>query len=171
MSQDIVRRPVLGDGDELIHVQIGEPFIAHVDESWLRAAVQAALGIENYPPAELTVVITDDETLRELNRTFRGVDDPTDVLSFGDEAPDFVAAPDAADYLGDVVISYPRAQAQAIGHSVEAELALLVIHGVLHLLGHDHLETDEKEAMWKQQATALKKLGLAHIQDAEHGTP
>ena len=155
----------------MIHVQIGESFIAHVDESWLRAAAQAVLDVENYPPAELTVVIADDETLREMNQTFRGVDAPTDVLSFGDEAPGFVAAPDAADYLGDVVISYPRAQAQAIGHSVEAELALLVIHGVLHLLGHDHLEPDEKEAMWKQQATALEKMGLAHIQDAESEIP
>jgi probable rRNA maturation factor len=150
----------------MIHVQIGEPFIARVDESWLCTAAQTVLDAENHPSAELTVVIADDETLQELNRTFRGVDAPTDVLSFGGEAPDFVAAPDAADYLGDVVISYPRARAQATGHNVEAELALLVIHGVLHLLGHDHLEPDEKEAMWKRQATALEKLGLAHIQDA-----
>jgi probable rRNA maturation factor len=118
------------------------------------------LDVENHPPAELTVVIADDGVLRELNRAFRGMDAPTDVLSFGGEAPGFVVAPDAADYLGDVVISYPHAQAQATGHSVEAELALLVIHGVLHLLGYDHLEPDEKEAMWRQQATALEKLGL-----------
>jgi len=171
MNHDIIRWPVSSDSSEVTHVQIGESFTAHVDESWLRAAVQAGLDVENHPPVELTVVIADDETLQELNRTFRGVDAPTDVLSFGDEATGFVAAPDAADYLGDVVISYPRAQAQATGHSVDAELALLVIHGVLHLLGHDHLEPDAKEAMWRQQAAALAMMGLAHIQDADTETP
>jgi len=171
MNDDISRRPVTSDSRETTHVQIGESFASYVDESWLRAAVQAGLDAENHPQAELTVVIAEDETLQELNRTFRGVDAPTDVLSFGGEAPGFVAAPDAADYLGDVVISYPRAQAQAIGHSVDAELALLVIHGVLHLLGHDHLDPDAKEAMWRQQAAALAMMGLAHIQDDEAETP
>jgi probable rRNA maturation factor len=111
------------------------------------------------------LVVTDDETVRTLNRTYLDVDAPTDVLSFGGESPDFVAAPDAERYLGDVIISYPRAQAQAAaaGHPLEAELALLVVHGVLHLLGYDHIRPEDKAVMWKRQADILAQLGLAHI--------
>ncbi len=116
----------------------------------------------------LTVVITGDDQIRELNRRFLGEDAPTDVLSFPSEpAPDataggvdFVTAPEAEAYLGDVVISYPRAreQAEAAGHSVEAELQLLVVHGVLHLLGYDDTEPAQRERMWAMQTEVLKRV-------------
>ena len=109
------------------------------------------------PPADLTILLTDDDTLRNLNRTYRGIDKTTDVLSFTDgEAP----TPDAPIYLGDLAISLPQAARQAVqgGHSVSAELQLLTVHGVLHLLGYDHATPDEKAAMWQAQAAILASI-------------
>jgi len=155
----------------ILDVQVEEPFVSAVSSTWLRSVARATLDQSRAQPvqAALTLVITDDEALRALNRAYLGIDAPTDVLSFGGESPDFVSAPDAEPYLGDVVISYPRAQAQAAaaGHPVDAELALLVVHGVLHLLGYDHVRSDDKAAMWKQQAHILAGLGLADIQPTE----
>ena len=155
-----------------LDVQVEEPFVSAVSPDWLRVAAQATLDRPGAPlsqGAALALVITDDKALRALNRAYLGIDAPTDVLSFGGESPDFVSAPDAEPYLGDVVISYQRAQAQAAaaGHPVDAELALLVIHGVLHLLGYDHIRPDDKAAMWEQQAHVLAELGLADIQPTE----
>ena len=156
----------------LLDVQVEEPFASAVSPAGLRAAARATLDRADAQPgqgAALALVITDDEALRALNRAYLGIDAPTDVLSFGGESPDFVSAPDAEPYLGDVVISYPRAQAQAAaaGHAVDDELALLVVHGVLHLLGYDHVRPDDKAAMWEQQAHILAGLGLADIQPTE----
>jgi len=118
--------------------------------------------------ADITIVLTDDVQLQELNRDYLGVDAPTDVLSF----PTSESDPETgAAYLGDILISIPRAtqQAQVAGHPVEAEVQLLVVHGVLHLLGHDHAETEEKSRMWAEQEKVLERLGLGHIkiQDSE----
>lgn len=107
--------------------------------------------------AELTVVLTDDVQVHELNRQFRAVDAPTDVLSF----PAGETDPDSGNlYLGDVVISIERAetQARAEGHSLEDELRLLVVHGVLHLLGHDHADEEEMARMWAAQSEVLAQL-------------
>lgn len=147
-----------------INIEVDDAFTAHVDEAWLHRAAATALESEGRAMAELTLVVTDDQALQELNRRYRGVDAPTDVLAFGGETPEFVSAPDAGDYLGDVIISYPRAEAQAADHTVPDELALLVVHGVLHLLGYDHDTPSNQARMWSQQATILDRLGLASIQ-------
>jgi probable rRNA maturation factor len=149
-----------------LHIQIEEPFVANVSPDWLRLAAQTALETEGQRSGALTLVVTDDETLHALNRAYLGIDAPTDVLSFGGESPDFVSPPDAEVYLGDVVIAYPQAQAQATAadHPIEAELALLVVHGVLHLLGYDHVYPDDKAVMWERQADILARLGLVHVQ-------
>lgn len=125
----------------------------------LTQAAEAALRAGSADAAaEMTVALSDDAQLHELNRQFLGVDAPTDVLSFpsGETDPDSEAL-----YLGDVIISYARArtQAEAGGHALESELQLLAVHGALHLLGHDHAEDDEKAAMWALQAQALQALG------------
>jgi probable rRNA maturation factor len=117
--------------------------------------------------ADMTIVLTDDAQLHELNREYLGVDAPTDVLSF----PASESDPETGiPYLGDILISIPRAkqQAEAAGHSVEDEVQLLVVHGTLHLLGYDHAEAGEKARMWKAQAEVMSGLGLSHVkvQDA-----
>ncbi len=143
-----------------IDVQVAARYQDKVKPIILRRAAQATLDQQRLKRhVELSIVLTGNAQLRALNRTFREVDAPTDVLSFAtDEQP----RPDTV-YLGDVIISYPRAreQARASGHPLEAELQLLVVHGVLHLLGHDHYTEAEKNAMWKAQAAVLKKIGAA----------
>jgi probable rRNA maturation factor len=116
----------------------------------------------------LTLVITGDDAVHALNKQFRGVDAPTDVLSFPVDPP---PVPEAEDYryLGDIIIAYPRAaaQAQQAGHSVEGELLLLVVHGTLHLLGFDH-DTDEARAsMWEAQRAALSAINAPVTEPGE----
>lgn len=150
--------------DEPITILIDEPFLPLVDAEALRAVVARALASEGQPDGELTLVITDDAQVRELNRTYRGLDEPTDVLSFAarESLPDadgvsFVSAPEAALYLGDIIVAFPYAAANAAaqGRAVRDELALLAVHGTLHLLGYDHGSAGEEEVMWAHQAQIL----------------
>jgi len=115
---------------------------------------------------DLSIVLTDDARLKELNRDYLGIDAPTDVLSFPASETD---PETGAHYIGDILISIPRAQEQATasGHPLESEVQLLVVHGVLHLLGHDHSEPEEKARMWKAQAEILAQIGLKYIQIRE----
>jgi probable rRNA maturation factor len=147
-----------------VDVQTAARFAGEVDEELLHRVIAEALrheGIEG--EIALSVVITDDGAVRELNREFRDVDAPTDVLAFGTgEESDFVTAPGEPAYLGDVIISYPRAviQAEEYGHSINRELALLTAHGVLHLLGYDHVDEVERTEMWASQNEILESLVL-----------
>jgi len=118
------------------------------------------------PEVNLSVVLTDSHRLRKLNRDYLGIDAPTDVLSF----PVSESDPETgARYIGDILISVPYAakDARKAGHPLEAELQLLVVHGVLHLLGHDHAKPREKARMWKAQREILTQLGLGEIQILE----
>jgi probable rRNA maturation factor len=124
----------------------------------LATAAEAALADQGVGPGELTVVLTDEGEIQDLNRRFAGRDAPTDVLSFPDGSTD----PDTeTTYYGDVVIALPIALAQAssASHSLQTELALLTIHGVLHLLGYDHTNPEENQRMQSTQAAILKRLG------------
>lgn len=125
----------------------------------LRRAAQETIKQSGAPPeAELSIVITSDRHLQALNRQHLGIDAPTDVLSFPAEETD----PDTGEtYLGDILVSLPRAQAQAEsgGHALQDELQLLVVHGVLHLLGHDHAAEEEQRRMWQAQDTVLEAIG------------
>lgn len=130
-------------------------------------AVLTKLGISHtsdYP--EVSVLLTDDETIQAINSEYRGIERPTDVLSF----PMFERAdlPDTFKEgisLGDIVISMERMRAQAkeYGHSEERELAFLVTHGMLHLLGHDHEEESERLEMERLQDEILDELGIRRI--------
>ena len=116
--------------------------------------------------ANLTIVLTDNRRLRRLNRDYLEIDAPTDVLSFPASEPD----PETGSrYLGDILISIPYARkgARQAGNSLEAEVQLLVVHGVLHLLGHDHAKPKEKAKMWKAQREVLESLGLGDVQIRE----
>ncbi|MBI1792623.1 MAG: rRNA maturation RNase YbeY [Chloroflexi bacterium] len=115
---------------------------------------------------DITIVLTDDAQLHQLNRDYLGVDAPTDVLSFPASETD---PETGAPYLGDILISLPRAaeQARAAHHPLESEVQLLVVHGTLHLLGHDHAEPDDKSKMWKAQSEILTSIGLSGIEIRE----
>lgn len=148
-----------------VGLQIVPDYASEVPAERLRAAARAVVRAEGYPgvgPAELTLVVTDDSGIQSLNRDFLGSDVPTDVLAFAalEDGGPFIAAPEAGGYLGDVIVSYPRAvaQAQEQGHSPEQELTLLVVHGVLHLLGYDHADEESKAAMWTRQDAILDGL-------------
>ncbi len=131
-----------------------------------RAAVLALRHQSAPEDADLTIVLTDDAQLHELNLQWLQVDAPTDVLSF---PSDQIDPETGSRYLGDILISVPRAanQAAAAGHPVEAEVQLLVVHGILHLMGHDHAEAEEKAKMWQAQSQILTELGLGHIEVRE----
>jgi probable rRNA maturation factor len=147
----------------MIHVESEVSF----SEDLIKRAVSAALAHQSVSlDSELTIVLTDDARLRELNRDYLGVDAPTDVLSFPASETD---PETGARYIGDILISIPRARAQAdaAGHPPETEMQLLVVHGVLHLLGHDHAGIEEKAHMWKAQAGILERIGLGQLQVRE----
>jgi probable rRNA maturation factor len=141
-----------------INVQIDEDFAGEVEPKVLRAAARAALAHQSAPAAgEVTIVVTNDRLLRQLNRRFLKEDRVTDVLSFPSEELD---PKTGARLFGDIIISFPRAAAQADagGHPVSAELQLLVVHGILHLLGHDHARPAGKARMWAAQSEILSAL-------------
>ncbi len=146
-----------------IHVEI--EFQGVVDKRWVRRIAQDVLKAEKVAsPYEVSLVFTDSETVRQLNRDYRGIDEPTDVLAFymlsqkGDDSS-FTLPPDGITRLGEVIISCPQAieQAKEHGHSVAKELALLIIHGVLHLLGYDHEEPEEEKKMKDREGELLEK--------------
>ena len=138
-----------------VEVIVRAPFAGRVSRRWLRDVVVIALEVENQPEGtELTLLVTDDEEIQALNKKYRDTDRPTDVLAFGDsEEETFVLPKGFPIYLGDVVVSYPRAvaQAESARHSVKEELALLIIHGCLHLLGYEHSEEQQRREMWGRQ--------------------
>ena len=144
-----------------VEVQVAPAFGQVLSAEQLRAVATEVLRQEG-AAGQVTLVITDDQGIRELNRDFLGIDAPTDVLAFGAQEGDepFVVSPEAQGYLGDVIISYPRAVAQAkeLGHPLELELNLLIVHGVLHLLGYDHAGEAEKTVMWARQDAILRDL-------------
>ncbi len=144
----------------MINLQIDSPFEQQLNPAILETTAQAAIQHQQAnPQSELTIVITGDEQIQELNAQYLGVDTPTDVLSF--PSADEIDPETGNPYLGDILISLPRAAAQAAEFhtTLENELRLLVVHGVLHLLGHDHANADEKEIMWAAQTEILISLG------------
>jgi len=150
---------------EEVEIFVEEKFRGMVDEGWVGRIAQTVLEAEGVtPPYEVGLVFTDSETVKQLNRDYRGVDEPTDVLAFcmlpQKEADDsFALPPDGVTRLGEVIISYPQAveQANEQGHSTERELALLVIHGILHLTGYDHEEPEEESKMRERERELLEK--------------
>jgi probable rRNA maturation factor len=150
---------------EEIEIFAAEEFRGLVDGGWVKKIVRQVLKAEGVtPPYEVSLVFTDSETVKQLNRDYRGVDEPTDVLAFymlpqkGADSS-FAIPPDGVTRLGEVIISYPQAteQAKEQGHSPERELALLVIHGILHLLGYDHEEPAEESKMREREGELLER--------------
>ncbi|MEO6045705.1 MAG: rRNA maturation RNase YbeY [Tepidiformaceae bacterium] len=134
-------------------------------------AVRVMTGESVEEGTALAILVTDDQEVRRMNLQFLGIDEPTDVLSFPDEADDFVQGMSDEKLLGDIAIALPTAQRQAdaVGHSLDAEVAHLLTHGILHLRGYDHVTNPEDEA--KMRAREEHYLGdLGHVHQHEgHG--
>ena len=158
-----------------VSFQIDELFGAFVSPDAIELALQTTIdlfGQDLGPDSGLTIIVTDDGTLRELNRQYRGIDAATDVLSFTNNPdPDFPEVdPEISNHLGDIVIAYPLASAQAAarGHRTSDEITLLAVHGALHLLGFDHQTVGAKDKMWAAQDQVMARLDLSHIKPTEH---
>jgi len=146
-----------------INVLIDEGLEGYLEVSWLQSVAEQALVAQDAGSGvELGLVITNQERVQQLNRSYLGKDEPTDVLAFSTreeidaELPPFVQPPDGMLHLGEVIISYPQAVIQAEGHrhSVKREIAILIIHGVLHLLGYEH----DKPELERQMKTREKEI-------------
>ena len=148
-----------------INVLIDGNFEGCPETSWLRSVAEQVLTAQGVSPdVELGLVITSQERVQQLNKSYRGKDEPTDVLAFymtSAAGETFVAPPDGMCHLGEVIISYPQAviQAEEHQHSIKKELAILIIHGVLHLLGYDHEESEQARQMRAGEADILSQIG------------
>ena len=134
------------------------------DIAYVRRAVHVVGCRHDAEAAEVSVTLTDDAHIHELNRTYRGIDRATDVLSFAlteSEEPEILGAP-SGEVLGDIIISVERAREQAMtyGHSYLRELSFLTVHGMLHLLGYDHMEEAERLEMEAEQRAIMEELGI-----------
>ena len=150
-----------------INVLIDEEFEAELEDGWLRSVAEQVLVAEDAAPeVELGLVITGQARIQELNLVHLGIDAPTDVLAFpmnpdeDSDLPAFVTPPDGAVHLGEVIISFPQAFFQAEEHRqpVKKEVALLIIHGVLHLLGYDHDVPEPEQRMKAREAEILERI-------------
>lgn len=152
-----------------INVLIEQGLEEHLGVSWLQSIAEQALVAQDAGSGlELGLVITGQERVQQLNRSYLGKDEPTDVLSFSmlpeplasgesEASAPFVAPPDGVVHLGEVIVSYPQAQIQAgqHRHSVKREIAVLIIHGVLHLLGYDHDKPEPERRMKAREKEIL----------------
>ena len=116
---------------------------------------------EGLESGEFNVIIVGNEKIKELNREYRNIDKVTDVISFALEDDDTFKL-DGYRVLGDIYICIDRAREQALeyGHSFKRELSFLAIHGLLHLLGYDHMDKEEEEVMFSKQEEVLKRYGI-----------
>ncbi len=150
-----------------INVLIDEDLWGDLEVSWLQSIAQQVLVAQGVgAEVELGLVIATQERVRQLNWDYLGRDEPTDVLAFstreeiGADHPPFVQPPDGLLHLGEVIISYPQAviQAEERQHSIKKELAILIIHGVLHLLGYEHDKPGLKRQMRAREAEILSHI-------------
>ena len=148
-----------------INVLIDEGFEGSLEPSWLERVGEQVLSAQGVDPrTELGLVIVGQERMCQLNFSYLGRDEPTDVLAFamlpeqvGRDLAPFVVPPDGIKHLGEVIICYPQTviQAEEHQHSVERELAILIIHGVLHLLGYEHDKLEQEREMRAREAEVL----------------
>jgi probable rRNA maturation factor len=146
-----------------INVLFDKGFERVLDKRWLREVALKALTAESQADVEIGILVTGQEKIRRLHKEYLGEDEPTDVLSFAmrekgpADAPDFIFPAGDAAHLGEVIISYPQAEMQAAEHrhTVKKEVAILLIHGILHLLGYDHDEPERRKKMLAREKTIL----------------
>ena len=137
----------------MISYKIVDEYGCNFDYSYLDKIIKRTMELEKVKAADFCIVFIDDEKMHEMNKTYRGIDRTTDVLSFAFEDTEKIVY--NIRQLGEIYVSIPKMQEQAkeYGHSETRELAFLVVHGLLHLLGYDHTkgEKEEKEMFGKQE--------------------
>ena len=142
--------------------QINDEFGYSADYDYLDSLIERVLTREKATDSVFSIIFVDNEKIHELNKQFRGVDRPTDVISFAleDAEEEFLST---IRVLGDIYISIPKMQEQAkeYGHSEKRELAFLVVHGLLHLLGYDHQTEEEEKVMFQIQEEMLNEEGIS----------
>jgi probable rRNA maturation factor len=139
-------------------------FDTAINENVVRAA-KKVMELYDVLTGEVSITLTDNAHIHELNQQYRHIDRPTDVLSFAlneSQEPEVEDGPQI-DVLGDIIISVERAEEQAAeyGHSVRREMAFLTVHGMLHLLGYDHMEEQDRLEMEKEQKYVMEQLGIS----------
>lgn len=138
-----------------------------MQQKWEDIAVKVilkTLELHNQINSEISVAFVDDQYIHQLNRDYRGVDRPTDVLSFAmDEGEEMPEVEGVDHVLGDIIISLETAkrQAEEYRHSFEREIAFLSVHGVLHLLGYDHQTEEDTKIMREREENILTELGIS----------
>lgn len=149
-----------GSSAHSVLVSVDQPFQRFVDADRIEWIAARALDAEGQPPTELGVLVTDDDAVRELNREYAREDEATDVLSFSLREGEEFVSPDGVQRLGEVIISYPTAERQAgeAGRAVDEEVAHLLVHGILHLLGYDHAEPAEERVMFERTEALLASM-------------
>lgn len=144
-----------------IKIKITEGMERIIENSIKKVLLELDIAEDN---VEVSIVLTDNESIRDLNNEYRGIDSPTDVLSFPllDGSLEELDQSDFISPLGDIVISMEKviSQAQDYGHSPERELGFLIVHGMLHLLGYDHIEPEDERTMRDMEEKILEKLEL-----------
>lgn len=164
----------------LVDFQAEEGVDGKIEATFVEEVLSEALsGRQIKGPFQVGVTVTTDEGIRDLNRRYRDVDAPTDVLSFPllefehpeKQIPLFPTIPGEPTSLGDIVLSYPRAAEQAVeyGHTLDREVAFLLVHGTMHLLGYDHEGAGGQELMRSEEETVLARLGLTREGKAAEG--
>jgi probable rRNA maturation factor len=149
-----------------VDVSFDEGFEGCLDTDWLKGIAESTLAAEKIEgDTEMGLVIAGQQRVRQLNKSYRGKDSPTDVLAFAmlskpEEETPFTAPPDGVRHLGEVIISYPQAvkQAKEQKHSVAREVTILIIHGTLHLLGYDHIKDEDAARMRAREKEILESL-------------
>ena len=153
-------------------VQVFDVFRRRISNSWLTKTLESTLDLsDDRKSFAVSLVIADDETLQRLNLEYRGMDEPTDVLSFllwdncdstTNISEEFVYPETNLNKYGEIVISYPRAiyQARQRKDTVKSEIRMLIVHGTLHLMGYDHHRFDNEIEMWSRQEELLATLTL-----------
>jgi probable rRNA maturation factor len=141
-----------------------ELIIAPNLEETVRKVINKAAQLYGLDTAEVSVTLTNNDHIREINLNYRNKDAATDVISFAlneGEEPEIIDGPEI-NMLGDIIISIERAmeQAEEYGHSLERELAFLTVHGMMHLLGYDHIEEEDRLEMRKEEEYVLGHLGI-----------
>lgn len=136
---------------------------------WLKGVARQALEALSFPPGRLSLLIAGEARIRELNRRYLGREGSTDVLSFPLGGEDFPTSPRHLPYLGEVVLCLPQAQRQAdhYGHSLRQEMALLLIHGLLHLVGYEDATLEKRNQMRQQESRLLSQVGFPNRKEKD----